>query len=79
MLNYSLGPMSKNIVDTIIEFSLNNPNIQINLIPSRRQIEYYGGYVNYWTTADFCEYVKNQNKNIKIQWVRNIKRNSQCQ
>jgi fructose/tagatose bisphosphate aldolase len=66
-MKWFLGPMSKNIVDTIIEFSIENPKLETHFIPSRRQIEYYGGYVNYWTTADFCVYVKKQNSNILIQ------------
>ena len=58
--------MSKNIVDTLIEFS-NKYNIEVVFIPSRRQIEYNGGYVNNWTTKEFCEYVKKGNKNILIE------------
>lgn len=46
---YYIGPMSKNIVDAIIEFS-NKTNHSVGLIPSRRQIEWDGGYVNNWTT-----------------------------
>ena len=60
------GPMSKNIVDTIILFS-NNYKINITLIPSRRQIEYNGGYVNNWNTKEFVEYVKQNSKYIAIQ------------
>lgn len=66
-MRYSLGPMSKNIVDTVIQFSIDHPLQEVIFIPSRRQIEYYGGYVNYWTTADFCQYVKIKNPNICIQ------------
>jgi len=66
-MKWFLGPMSKNIVDTVIKFSLKNPKLETHFIPSRRQIEYSGGYVNYWKTADFCEYVKIKNPNICIQ------------
>ena len=66
-MNFFFGPMSKNIVDTIIDFSISHNNLEITFIPSRRQIEYNGGYVNNWTTRDFIEYVKNKNKNIKIE------------
>ena len=52
---YYIGPMSKNIVDAIIEFS-NETNNQIGLIPSRRQVEWDGGYVNNWTTEQFSKY-----------------------
>jgi hypothetical protein len=66
-MKWFLGPMSKNIVDTIIEFSLKNPKLETYFIPSRRQVEYYGGYVNYWTLADFSKYVKTYNPNILIE------------
>ena len=52
---YYIGPMSKNIVDAIIEFCDETDN-KIGLIPSRRQVEWDGGYVNNWTTKDFSKY-----------------------
>ena len=60
-----IGPMSKNIVDAIIEYS-NDNNVHIGLIPSRRQVEYNGGYVNNWTTQEFCDYVKSKTNNILL-------------
>lgn len=62
-----IGPMSLNIVDSIIEYS-NENNINIGLIPSRRQVEFDGGYVNKWTTNKFCEYVRG--KTDKVCLVR---------
>ena len=53
MIKYFIGPMSKNVVDTILELESN----QIGFIPSRRQVDYSGGYVNNWTTKQFSEYV----------------------
>jgi len=50
---YFIGPMSKNVVDSIIEFSRETNN-QIGLIPSRRQVEWSGGYANNWTTEEFA-------------------------
>ena len=50
-----VGPMSKNVVDAITEFS-NKTNNKIGLIPSRRQVEFDGGYVNNWKTKDFSKY-----------------------
>lgn len=58
-----IGPMSKNIVDCIIE---KNNDFPIAFIPSRRQIDYNCGYVNGWTTESFSEYVKSKNQNIII-------------
>lgn len=58
-----IGPMSKNIVDCIIE---KNNEYPIALIPSRRQVDFDGGYVNNWTTKSFNEYVKSKNSNVII-------------
>ena len=44
--------MSKNVVDSIIEFDGN-----FGFIPSRRQVDHNGGYVNNWTTGEFATYV----------------------
>lgn len=52
---YYIGPMSKNVVDCAIKHSQKYP---IGLIPSRRQVDYCGGYVNNWTTNSFSEYLK---------------------
>lgn len=61
-----LGPMSKNIVDTVIEYS-NSFKLPFTLIPSRRQVEYNGGYVNNWTTKNFVDYVKRKGKYISVE------------
>jgi len=52
---YYIGPMSKNVVDAILEYCDETGNM-IGLIPSRRQVEYNGGYVNDWTTETFSKY-----------------------
>jgi hypothetical protein len=65
-LKYFIGPMSLNVVDSIIEFC-NETGNHIGLIPSRRQIEYSGGYVNNWTTKDFSYYVNRKTDKITIQ------------
>ena len=54
---YFIGPMSKNVVDAVIEANQNLKNL-IGFIPSRRQVEYNGGYVNNWTTKSFSNYVR---------------------
>ena len=51
-MKYFIGPMSKNVVDAIIEF-----DGDFGFIPSRRQVDYNGGYVNNWTTGEFAKYV----------------------
>ena len=55
-IKYFIGPMSKNVVDTIVEFCKETGNV-IAFIPSRRQVEWDGGYVNDWTTEEFSKYV----------------------
>jgi hypothetical protein len=55
-IKYFIGPMSKNVVDAIVEFCKETGNI-IAFIPSRRQVEWDGGYVNNWTTEEFSNYV----------------------
>ena len=49
-----VGPMSKNIVDSCIDF--NKGLNKLALIPSRRQVEKNGGYVNGWNTKTFASY-----------------------
>ena len=51
-MKFFIGPMSKNVVDSIIEFGDG-----FGFIPSRRQVDYNGGYVNNWTTGEFATYV----------------------
>jgi len=53
---FFIGPMSKKLVDAVIHHNYEENN-QIGFIPSRRQIEYDGGYVNNWTTNTFAAYV----------------------
>jgi fructose/tagatose bisphosphate aldolase len=65
-IKYFIGPMSKNVVDTIIEFC-NKTNNSIGLIPSRRQVEWNGGYVNNWNTHTFSEYVNRKTSFITLQ------------
>ena len=38
-IKFFIGPMSKNIVDSIIEFQTESKN-KIGLIPSRRQVDF---------------------------------------
>jgi len=61
-VKYFICPMSKNIVDSVIE--MDTPIL--GLLPSLRQIDYNGGYVNNWNTETFYRYVK-EKSNITIQ------------
>lgn len=55
--------MSKNVVDCVINHGQLYP---IGLIPSRRQVDYYGGYVNEWNTGSFSEYVRSKKSNVLL-------------
>ena len=61
-----IGPMTKNVVDAIIEYS-NQTKTAIGLIPSRRQVEFNGGYVNNWTTEEFSKYVKANSTTVVLK------------
>lgn len=65
-IRFFIGPMSKNILDSIIEIN-KKKKYNVGIIPSRRQVEYNGGYVNNWTTEDFCKYVKSKNSSIVLE------------
>lgn len=66
-MNFCFGAVSKNVVDSIIQFSIETPERAFYLIPSRRQVDYAGGYANGWTTKSFAEYVKSRNPNILLE------------
>lgn len=66
-MQYFFGVTSKNQIDSVVEFSLAHKEYAITFIPSRRQVDYNGGYVNNWTTKDFSFYVKNLNPFIQIE------------
>jgi hypothetical protein len=59
---YFICPISKNIVDAVIEIN----SSKFGLIPTRRQIDWNGGYVNGWDTKEFTNYVKSKSDNIVI-------------
>lgn len=61
-VRFFICPMSKNIVDSVIE--MNSP--LLGLLPSRRQVDYNGGYVNNWNTKSFMEYVRSKS-NIVVE------------
>ena len=61
-----IGPMSINIVNTVAKFCDDN-DMSIGLIPSRRQVEYDGGYVNNWTTKEFVLHARKQSYRLVLQ------------
>jgi len=62
---FFIGPMSKNIVDSCIEFSNEYQLTKLfGIIPSRRQVDFMGGYVNNWTTKGFSNYIKTKTNKL---------------
>lgn len=55
--------MSINIIDSVLELNCK----EFAFIPTRRQIDFDGGYVNNWTTKNFYRYVKDKDKNILLE------------
>ena len=53
---YFICPMSKNITDAVISMKSD----EFGLLPTRRQIDFDGGYVNGWSTYDFHKYVRSK-------------------
>lgn len=66
MTKIFIGPMSKNIVDAITEMPVGDKRL-VGFLPSRRQIEYTGGYVNNWKTENFVNYVRERDSDIILQ------------
>lgn len=63
---YGIGVMSLNIVNACIEY-VNEYDCHLMFIPSRRQVDYLGGYVNNWTTETFSKHVRNKTTNILLK------------
>jgi hypothetical protein len=59
---YFICPMSKQIVDSVIDLQSD----RFGLLPTRRQIDYDGGYVNSWDTDSFYNYVRSKS-NIVLE------------
>ena len=62
---YFFGPMTDNITDAIIEYS-NETKIPFGFVPSRRQVEWDGGYTGF-TTHNFVNYVRDNSEHIIIE------------
>jgi hypothetical protein len=67
-MKYFLGPMTKHVVDAVIEYS-KEYGTPFTFIPSRRQIDKNSGYVNGWRSSTFASYVKDKSSG-KIQIER---------
>lgn len=58
-IRFGVGPMSRNVVDAVIEFCKEKALEDVFcFIPSYRQIDTPSGYVNDWSTCAFVKYVR---------------------
>ena len=64
-MHFCIGPMSQSVVDAAIRYA-NTHSTQMVLIPSRRQVDWSGGYVG-WTTAEFATYVRSRTPYIRLE------------
>ena len=64
-MKFCIGPMSKAVVDATIQYA-NDRNTDMILIPSRRQVDWDGGYVG-WTTEEFASYVRSRTTRIRLE------------
>jgi hypothetical protein len=53
----ALGPMSNEVVEAVYRYS-DDTDIPLMLIASKSQVDWDGGYVNNWTSAQFVEHTK---------------------
>lgn len=60
-----IGCVSINTIDAAIEYS-NENNVYLGLIPSRRQVDAHGGYINF-NNKLLYDYVKNRSNKIILQ------------
>lgn len=60
-----IGCVSRNTIDAAIEYS-NEHDIPIGLIPSRRQVDYDGGYIGF-TSQKLHDYVRTRSNKIVLQ------------
>jgi hypothetical protein len=56
-----IGPMSSEVIEAAYKYSASN-NKELMLIASKNQIDYKSGYVNNWSTKDYCNFLKNLKK-----------------
>ena len=68
MINAKLavGPMSCETIEAVFRYSHYNRK-ELMLIASKNQIDYAGGYVNKWTTAEYMQFVKD----IRMKYSNN--------
>src|SRR4051812_15384473 len=65
----AIGPMSSEIIEAVFYYS-NFFRVPLMLIASKNQIDYAGGYVNNWTTAEYMEFVNTMKKQYPLAKVK---------
>ena len=56
-MELAIGPMSSEVIEAVFRYSHFHRK-PLMLISSKSQIDYKGGYVNNWTTAQYMEFVR---------------------
>jgi len=66
-----IGPMSSEVIEAVFKYSYIH-NRELMLISSKNQIDYNAGYVNNWSTKDYCNFIKKLKKkyNNKVKICR---------
>lgn len=66
-----IGPMSSEVIEAVFKYSYIN-NKELMLISSKNQIDYNSGYVNSWSTKNYCDFIKKLKKkyNSKVKICR---------
>jgi hypothetical protein len=60
-----IGCVTRNTVDATVEYA-NLHNVYLGLIPSRRQVDFDGGYISF-TNKTLFEYVKSRSNNVILE------------
>lgn len=65
----AIGPMSSEIIEAVFYYS-NFYRVPLMLIASKNQIDYAGGYVNYWTTKEYMDFIREMRKAYPMAQVK---------
>ena len=69
---FGIGPMSTETIEAVYRYSHFHRK-QIMLIASKNQIDHSGGYVNSWTTKEYCSALHEQRNKYKYSQVINCR------
>ena len=70
--NLGIGPMSTEVIEAVFRYSHFHRK-ELMLIASKNQIDYSGGYVNGWSTKQYCDFLKKMKKKYAYSNVKNCR------